>query len=221
MEVNEQMIREPKEKRSCSFERIYFSRGNDPDIYSERLQLGRQLVPRVLDSVDQDIEHTVFSFIPNTAEVAYYGMVKGVEDHLDQWRKEKILEMKDRLDTDRLDQLMALRPRAEKVAWKDIKMRTFISDANSRDELASHVYDTTYGVVSSEDNLVVLDDSIVRGTTLRKSILKILGRLRPKISMFLCPSNPLPGLLRDRYGTNWKFHQFPCSGGIAPRPGQL
>ena len=179
-EVNEQMIREPKEKRSCSFERIYFSRGNDPDIYSERLQLGRQLVPRVLDSVDQDIEHTVFSFIPNTAEVAYYGMVKGVEDHLDQWRKEKILEMKDRLDTDRLDQLMALRPRAEKVAWKDIKMRTFISDANSRDELASHVYDTTYGVVSSEDNLVVLDDSIVRGTTLRKSILKILGRLRPK-----------------------------------------
>lgn len=179
-EVNEQMIREPKEKRSCSFERIYFSRGNDPDIYSERLQLGHQLVPRVLESVGHDIEHTVFSFIPNTAEVAYYGMVKGVEDHLDQWRKEKILEMKDRLDTDRLDQLMALRPRAEKVAWKDIKLRTFISDANSRDELASHVYDTTYGVVSSEDNLVVLDDSIVRGTTLRKSILKILGRLRPK-----------------------------------------
>jgi amidophosphoribosyltransferase len=137
-------------------------------------------VPKVLESVGQDIEHTVFSFIPNTAEVAYYGMVKGVEDHLDQWRKEKILEMRDRLDTDRLNQLMALRPRAEKVAWKDIKMRTFISDANSRDELASHIYDTTYGVVSSKDNLVVLDDSIVRGTTLRKSILKILGRLRPK-----------------------------------------
>lgn len=179
-EVKEQKIREPLEKKSCSFERIYFSRGNDVDIYNERLQLGKQLVPKVLEAIDHDIENTVFSFIPNTAEVSFYGMVKGVEDYFDNWRKEQILKMGSSLDREELSRLMAFRPRAEKIAWKDVKLRTFIAEDSGRNDLVSHVYDTTYGSVKETDNLVVIDDSIVRGTTLRQSILRILGRLKPK-----------------------------------------
>jgi amidophosphoribosyltransferase len=178
--IKEQKIRQPEEKTSCSFERIYFSRGNDNDIYQERLQLGKNMVPQVLEAINHDIENTVFSFIPNTAEVAFYGLVKGVEDHLDQWRKDQILSKGADLSSEELDHLMSIRPRAEKVAWKDVKMRTFIAEDSGRDDLVSHVYDTTYGTVKSTDNLVVLDDSIVRGTTLKQSILRILGRLRPK-----------------------------------------
>lgn len=178
--VKEQKIRTPMEKQACSFERIYFSRGNDKDIYQERLALGKTLVPAVRRSIDDDIANTVFSFIPNTAEVAFYGLIKGVEDYLDQWRKERILESAGRIDPAELDRIMAIRPRAEKVAWKDIKLRTFIAEDNGRDDLVSHVYDTTYGTVRPTDYLVVLDDSIVRGTTLKQSILRILGRLQPK-----------------------------------------
>jgi len=173
-------IRSPYEKRSCSFERIYFSRGSDADIYQERLALGKNLVPQVLKAIDNDIENTVFSFVPNTAEVAFYGLIKGVEDYLDDWRKAWILKNKDSLNEDSLGKIMKLRPRAEKIAWKDIKLRTFITEDSSRNDLVSHIYDVTYGTVKPTDNLVVLDDSIVRGTTLKQSILKILGRLKPK-----------------------------------------
>ena len=178
--VREQKIRQAEQKTACSFERIYFSRGNDQDIYQERLQLGKNLVPKVLQAIDYDVENTVFSFIPNTAEVAFYGMVKGVEDYLDGWRKEQILSRGTSLTADELNHIMSLRPRAEKVAWKDVKLRTFIAEDSGRDDLVSHVYDTTYGSVQPTDNLVVLDDSIVRGTTLKQSILRILGRLQPK-----------------------------------------
>ncbi len=173
-------IRSPYEKRSCSFERIYFSRGSDADIYQERLALGKNLVPQVLEAIDHDIENTVFSFIPNTAEVAFYGLVKGVEDYLDDWRKDWILKHQSSLKEESLGRIMKIRPRAEKIAWKDIKLRTFITEDSSRNDLVSHVYDVTYGTVKPTDNLVVLDDSIVRGTTLKQSILNILGRLNPK-----------------------------------------
>ncbi len=173
-------IKDALEKKSCSFERIYFSRGSDADVYRERIELGRRLVPAVLRSVENDLDHTVFSFIPNTAEVAFYGMVKGIEDWLDISKAEKIRALGSSLDEQALKQILSVRPRAEKVAWKDVKMRTFISSDQSRDELVSHVYDITYGSVKPGDRLVVIDDSIVRGTTLKKSILRILARLEPR-----------------------------------------
>jgi amidophosphoribosyltransferase len=178
--VYEELVREPLEKKSCSFERIYFSRGSDADIYQERLALGKRLVPRILKSIEGDLENTVFSFIPNTAEVAFYGVVKGMEDHLDGWKKDQIRQRGASMTDAELVNILALRPRAEKVAWKDVKLRTFITDDSSRDDLVSHVYDITYGAVKPTDNLVVIDDSIVRGTTLRQSILRILDRLGPK-----------------------------------------
>lgn len=172
-------IVEQGEKKSCSFERIYFSRGNDPEIYRERKQLGRLLVPQVLKSINFDLKNTVFSYIPNTAETAFYGLMAGVEDYLINKQKEIFIEGKATIDP--LDELLSFRPRVEKIVIKDAKLRTFITNDNSRDEMVAHVYDTTYEVVTKDkDTLVVLDDSIVRGTTLEKSILKMLDRLNPK-----------------------------------------
>ncbi|MCB0763674.1 MAG: amidophosphoribosyltransferase [Flavobacteriales bacterium] len=177
----EEPIREPLEKRACSFERIYFSRGSDRDVYRERIALGRSLTPAILEAVDHDLENTVFSFIPNTAEVACYGMLKGLEDELNAVKERRILELGPKPDPHALRAILAIRPRLEKVAIKDAKLRTFITADDARDDLVAHVYDITYGTVRPGlDNLVVIDDSIVRGTTLRQSILKMLDRLEPK-----------------------------------------
>lgn len=179
-EASLQQIKAPLPRTACSFERIYFSRGNDADIYRERISLGQRLCPAILEEVDYDLKRTVFSFIPNTAEISFYGMVKGMEDYLNKVKRDKILKFEGKLDADKLEELLTIRPRVEKVAWKDVKMRTFITEDSSRDDLVSHVYDVTYETVNTEDTLVVIDDSIVRGTTLRQSILRILDRLNPK-----------------------------------------
>lgn len=173
-------IIEPKERKSCSFERIYFSRGSDVDIYRERKSLGRNLVEPILKAVNYDLKHTVFSFIPNTAEVAYYGMLEGVNEYLNHRKLERISQSQD-LTRDELKDILSMSVRSEKVAIKDIKLRTFIAEGNSRNDLAAHVYDITYGSLKpNEDSLVVIDDSIVRGTTLRQSIIGILDRLNPR-----------------------------------------
>ncbi len=165
----------------CSFERIYFSRGTDKDIYLERKQLGRQLAKSILKSVKYDFDNTVFSFVPNTAETAFYGMMKGMEDRLNKRKKTQILELGSKITPDTLEKILNTRIRMEKIVVKDVKLRTFISEGATRDELVSHVYDVTYGIVRNDvDTLVLMDDSIVRGTTLRQSILKIVSRLRPK-----------------------------------------
>ncbi len=167
------------EKTSCSFERIYFSRGNDPDIYRERKQLGRLLVPQVLRAINFDLKNTVFSYIPNTAETAFYGMMAGIEDYLINKQKEIIIDKKPTVDS--LEDILSFRPRVEKLVLKDVKLRTFITDDEHRDDMVANVYDTTYEMVKrGKDTLVVIDDSIVRGTTLEKSILKMLDRLNPK-----------------------------------------
>lgn len=177
----EQLVREPLEKRACSFERIYFSRGSDRDVYQERIALGRSVCPAILDAIDHDLENTVFSFIPNTAEVACYGMLKEMEDRLNAIKEQRILELGASPDAQKLRAILALRPRLEKVAIKDAKLRTFITSDDARDDMVAHVYDITYGTVRpGQDNLVVIDDSIVRGTTLKQSILKMLDRLKPK-----------------------------------------
>jgi amidophosphoribosyltransferase len=174
-------IRAPQEKKSCSFERIYFSRGSDRDIYRERKNLGRCLVPRILEMVDHDMDNTVFSFIPNTAEVAFFGMIEGLEDYLYQQKKKLILDRDNPVKEKQLDQLLMRKPRIEKIAIKDIKLRTFIAQDEGRDDMVAHVYDVTYGVIRKGiDNLVIIDDSIVRGTTLKQSILRMLDRLGPK-----------------------------------------
>jgi amidophosphoribosyltransferase len=179
--VSMQMFKEPVEKKACSFERIYFSRGNDASIYRERKQLGRLLVDKILKSVDYDFENTVFSYIPNTAEVAYYGMVEGVHKYIRTYQKEQILNHQHEIDNEKLEKLLNMSPRVEKITLKDAKLRTFITQDADRKDMVAHVYDTTYGVVKrGVDNLVVLDDSIVRGTTLKQSILRILDRLGPK-----------------------------------------
>lgn len=168
------------EKKSCSFERIYFSRGSDPEIYAERKDLGKRLVPQILKAVDFDLENTVFSYIPNTAETAFWGMIEGMEDHLTKVKKKAIIKDKVK-DEKELNKLLNLKPRIEKLVIKDVKMRTFITDDSARDEMVAHVYDTTYEVIKKGvDTLVVIDDSIVRGTTLEKSILKMLDKLGPK-----------------------------------------
>ncbi|MAD30962.1 MAG: amidophosphoribosyltransferase [Cryomorphaceae bacterium] len=178
-EVSIDEIKTPTEFKACSFERIYFSRGNDKDIYNERIELGRRLIPRIVDLVDGEVEDTVFSFIPNTAEVSFYGMVKGMEDHFNTLKYDRITALENPTN-DQLKAILDLRPRVEKVAWKDVKLRTFITEDSSRDELVSHVYDITHGSVKPSDHLVAIDDSIVRGTTLKQSILRIFDRLSPK-----------------------------------------
>ncbi|MDA7722535.1 amidophosphoribosyltransferase [Schleiferiaceae bacterium] len=178
-EVSIDEIKTPTEFKACSFERIYFSRGNDKDIYNERIELGRRLIPRIVELVDDEVEDTVFSFIPNTAEVSFYGMVKGMEDHFNSMKYERITAL-EKPSNEQLKEILDLRPRVEKVAWKDVKLRTFITEDSSRDELVSHVYDITHGSVKPTDHLVAIDDSIVRGTTLKQSILRIFDRLSPK-----------------------------------------
>ena len=174
-------IIEPLEKRSCSFERIYFSRGNDEAIYRERQALGKNVVPQILKNVNYDLDNTVFSFIPNTAEIAFYGMMKALEDHLNDVKVADIKALGNNASIESIDAIIRKRARLEKIAMKDVKMRTFITQDSARDEMVAHVYDTTHGAVKrGVDTLVVIDDSIVRGTTLKKSIIKMLDRLGPK-----------------------------------------
>ena len=173
-------ILEPTVRKACSFERIYFSRGSDAEIYKERKMLGKLIVPEVLKHIDNDIKNTVFSFIPNTAETSFFGMVESVEAFLNDTKTEKILKGKRSLSAEKVTQILSQHTRIEKIAIKDVKLRTFITEDSSRDDLVAHVYDITYGVIKKEDNLVIIDDSIVRGTTLKKSILKMLDRLSPK-----------------------------------------
>tara|TARA_R110002096_G_scaffold378222_6_gene572115 strand:- start:17571 stop:19469 length:1899 start_codon:yes stop_codon:yes gene_type:complete len=178
--VHFKQVREPLEKKACSFERIYFSRGSDQDIYEERKALGNSVVPVILKSINNDLKNTVFSFIPNTAETSFYGMIKGIENYLDEVKAKKLLELKT-LDLEQINNILSIRTRVEKIAIKDAKLRTFITQDDARDDLVAHVYDITYGTIrKGQDNLVVIDDSIVRGTTLKQSILKILDRLGPK-----------------------------------------
>lgn len=180
-EVKRKQIIEQKGDSKCSFERIYFSRGSDCDIYKERKKLGEQLTEQILKAVGYDHRHTVFSYIPNTAEVAYYGMLTGFKNYINSQKVERLLALGHMPTREELTELLNEYVRSEKIAWKDIKLRTFISEGSTRNDLASHVYDVTYGSIEKGvDNLVVIDDSIVRGTTLKESILKILDRLRPK-----------------------------------------
>ncbi|MCV6631258.1 MAG: amidophosphoribosyltransferase [Flavobacteriaceae bacterium] len=181
-EVSFKKILNPLERKSCSFERIYFSRGSDKEIYDERKELGGLLFPQISKLINEDIENTVFSYIPNTAETSYLGMIREAQNFLNRKKEQQILELsrKQDLDSDSLHKILSIRPRIEKVAIKDAKLRTFIADDSSRDDLVAHVYDITYGAVRKEDNLVIIDDSIVRGTTLKKSILHMLDRLHPK-----------------------------------------
>ena len=180
-EASIEKIREETELRKCSFERIYFSRGTDKAIYKERKKLGELLTHPVLKAVNYEIDNTVFSYIPNTAESAFYGLIKGVEDYINQFKMDTIIEKRKTLTRDELEKIISQRPRVEKIAVKDAKLRTFITEDSTRDDLVRHVYDVTYGVIKRGiDNLVVIDDSIIRGTTLKKSIIGILDRLNPK-----------------------------------------
>ena len=179
--VSMPQVKQPGERKACSFERIYFSRGNDQDIYTERKELGRQLVPQIMEAVEHDLDNTVTSFIPNTAETCFYGLVKGLEDHLSQAKISRIIGLGANPDPDEVKSILDERARVEKIAIKDAKLRTFITEDANRDDLVAHVYDIAYGTVNpGQDNLVVIDDSIVRGTTLKRSILRILDRLNPK-----------------------------------------
>ncbi|MZP54862.1 MAG: amidophosphoribosyltransferase, partial [Bacteroidales bacterium] len=188
--VSVSRLREDAAIRKCSFERIYFSRGTDKNIYRERKKLGELLTDKVLKAVDYDLDNTVFSYIPNTAESAFYGLIKGLEDYLNHAKIEAILKMKGQLSRERLESVIKKRPRVEKIAVKDVKLRTFITQDKSRDDLVGHVYDVTYGVIRrGYDNLVILDDSIVRGTTLKKSIIRILDRLEPR-KIIIVSSSP-------------------------------
>ncbi len=170
----------PTERKACSFERIYFSRGSDKEIYQERKELGKLLFPQILTAIDHDLKNTVFSYIPNTAETSFFGMVKEAQNYLNNKKEEQILSKGSQITREELHQILDVRPRIEKVAIKDAKLRTFITQDSSRDDLVAHIYDISYGSVNKDDNLVIIDDSIVRGTTLRKSILRILDRLHPK-----------------------------------------
>ncbi|MFN3752634.1 amidophosphoribosyltransferase [Flavobacterium sp.] len=178
--VSQQEIITPTVKKACSFERIYFSRGSDAEIYQERKQLGKLILPAVLESIENDTDNTVFSFIPNTAETSFYGMVEAANDFLNQRKNQFILNNRKTLTKEKLEEILSVKIRTEKIAIKDAKLRTFITEDSSRDDLVAHVYDVTYGVIKPTDNLVIIDDSIVRGTTLKKSILKMMDRLNPK-----------------------------------------
>lgn len=178
--VTEEEIIVPVQKRACSFERIYFSRGSDAEIYQERKALGKLILPDVLESIDQDTDNTVFSYIPNTAETSFFGMAEAANDFLNQRKNQYILDNRKTLTKEKLEEILAVKIRTEKIAIKDAKLRTFITEDSSRDDLVAHVYDVTYGVIQPTDNLVIIDDSIVRGTTLKNSILRMMDRLRPK-----------------------------------------
>ena len=187
--LSEEMVQTPQPKKSCSFERIYFSRGSDRDIYKERKMLGKLLVPDILESIHHNLETAVFSYIPNTAETAFYGMVEGADEYLNERKKKQILEAGDKLTATKLDQILDVRTRVEKVAIKDAKMRTFITADKSRASMVEHVYDITYDTIrKGVDTLVIIDDSIVRGTTLKLSIIRILDRLEPKKIVFVSSS---------------------------------
>ncbi len=180
-EIFQEMVRVPHEKKSCSFERIYFSRGSDFEIYHERKKLGELLTSTILETIEFDLKNTVFSYIPNTAESAFYGMIKGVENYMLQEKKAKLLNLGNEITEKEIEEIIDSRPRVEKIAIKDVKLRTFISQEKGRNDLVAHVYDITYGTIQKGiDNLVIIDDSIVRGTTLQRSILKIIDRLGPK-----------------------------------------
>jgi len=179
-DVSLKEVLKPLPRKACSFERIYFSRGNDQDIYNERLNLGRQIFKKVLDAIEKDMKNTVFSYIPNTAEVSYFGMMQEASNYLNSVKSEKIKALGKDPNIDEINKIMDISPRVEKIAIKDAKLRTFITSDVNRDDLVAHVYDITYGKVSSSDNLVMIDDSIVRGTTLKQSIIRILDRLGPK-----------------------------------------
>jgi amidophosphoribosyltransferase len=180
-DVSEQKFREPMERKSCSFERIYFSRGTDADIYHERKNLGRALVPAIMEAIGNDLSNTVFSFIPNTASSAFRGMINELHNVCDDFKQEEISKIDPKKEPEKLKEILAFRPRVDNIAVKDVKLRTFITQDSQRDDLVGHVYDVTYGVVRpGVDNLVVIDDSIVRGTTLKQSIIRILARLEPK-----------------------------------------
>jgi amidophosphoribosyltransferase len=179
-EVSIKKILDPLERKSCSFERIYFSRGSDAEIYQERKMLGRLLMPKVLEAIDNDTDNTVFSYIPNTAETSFYGMIETAEDYINKKKTEAILNGQRSLSAKKVTEILSKHARIEKIAIKDVKLRTFITEDSSRDDLVAHVYDVTYGVIKPTDNLVIIDDSIVRGTTLKMSILKMLDRLNPK-----------------------------------------
>jgi len=178
--ISMKQILTPIEKKACSFERIYFSRGSDAEIYQERKTLGKLILPSVLNAIDQDTDNTVFSYIPNTAETSFYGLVEAAQDFLNQRKNDYILKNRNTLTEQTLQELLKVKIRTEKVAIKDAKLRTFITEDSSRDDLVAHVYDVTYGVIKPTDNLVIIDDSIVRGTTLKMSILKMMDRLKPK-----------------------------------------
>lgn len=183
-------IKETTQRKACSFERIYFSRGTDKDIYEERKKLGEYITPKVLKIIDNDLKNTVFSFIPNTAETAFYGMVKAVETYLNSIKKKKILDLGNNITEKKLEEILSMRPKVEKIAVKDVKLRTFITHDDDRNDMVEHVYDITYGTVNKEkDNLVIIDDSIVRGTTLKQSVIKILDRLDPK-QIIIVSSSP-------------------------------
>ena len=167
-------------KKACSFERIYFSRGSDAEIYQERKKLGKLILPAVLSAIENDTDNTVFSYIPNTAETSFYGMIEAAQDFLNQRKNKYILDNRKTLTKEKLEEILSVKIRTEKIAIKDAKLRTFITEDSSRDDLVAHVYDVTYGVIKQTDNLVIIDDSIVRGTTLKMSILKMMDRLKPK-----------------------------------------
>ncbi|AEW87411.1 amidophosphoribosyltransferase [Flavobacterium columnare ATCC 49512] len=178
--VIDEKIREATLKKACSFERIYFSRGSDAEIYQERKNLGKLILPHVLKAIKNDTDNTVFSYIPNTAETSFFGMIEAANDFLNQRKIDTILQYKEQLSPDKLKEILDVKIRSEKIAIKDAKLRTFITNDDSRDDMVAHVYDVTYGVVKKSDNLVIIDDSIVRGTTLKKSIIKMMDRLNPK-----------------------------------------
>ena len=178
--ITEEEIITPTIKKACSFERIYFSRGSDAEIYQERKELGKLILPAVLEAIDNDTDNSVFSYIPNTAETSFYGMVEAANDFLNQRKNQFILDNRKTLTKEKLEQILSVKIRTEKIAIKDAKLRTFITEDSSRDDLVAHVYDVTYGVIKPTDNLVIIDDSIVRGTTLKMSIIKMMDRLHPK-----------------------------------------
>ncbi len=179
--ITNELIRVPHRKTSCSFERIYFSRGSDKDIYQERKRLGILLAPIILESIQYEFSNTIFSYIPNTSETAFYGMIQGIRDYLVGWKIDQLKDKNGSLSNEEIKEIISIEPRVEKIAVKDAKLRTFIADEGSRNDLVAHVYDVTYGVLKSrQDTLVIIDDSIVRGTTLRDSIIRILDRLHPR-----------------------------------------